>query len=295
MKIERVSWRNWPEAYRCSTGPMELVVVTSMGPRILALRYGGGPNLLYEDTTRFKVGAWLLCGGHRFTTAPESDGSYLPDNRACRTSVEPNQITIVQDFEDGLLRQLQISDDLGGTAFTLRHVLRNCGPRPWHGAAWSITCVPPLGAAVVPGVKTDPRFWAPPGEDYAGASDSQWQRVDGCFVIEPRGRKGKVGLSAEPGWLAWLLSDFTLVVRGDARDSNARYPDGGSNIEVYTCADYLELETLGPLTTLLPGEELAHMEKWAVLPRPFSPLAWREIDRFPAPDHSPLDTAAATP
>ena len=72
MKIERVEYRDWPEAYRCTAGPVELVIVTAIGPRILSLRLDGGTNLLFEDDTDFGVGAWRLYGGHRFATAPES-------------------------------------------------------------------------------------------------------------------------------------------------------------------------------------------------------------------------------
>ena len=83
MKIEQTSYRHWPEAYRCTVGPLELVVVTSIGPRILSLRYDGGQNPLDEDTTDFGVGAWRLYGGHRLTVAPETPASYSPDNAPC--------------------------------------------------------------------------------------------------------------------------------------------------------------------------------------------------------------------
>ncbi|MBR4717577.1 MAG: hypothetical protein IKP09_05900, partial [Lentisphaeria bacterium] len=40
------------------------------------------------------------------------------------------------------------------------------------------------------------------------------------------------------------------------------YPDLGSSIEVYTEGGYLELETLGPLAILEPGDEVTHSEYW---------------------------------
>lgn len=42
----------------------------------------------------------------------------------------------------------------------------------------------------------------------------------------------------------------------------ATYPDFGSNNELYAAGDYLEIETLGPLVTLAPGERTTHIERW---------------------------------
>ena len=44
--------------------------------------------------------------------------------------------------------------------------------------------------------------------------------------------------------------------------SGARYPDFGCNFEVFTNPDFLELETLGPLVELQPGEVVEHVEHW---------------------------------
>ena len=41
------------------------------------------------------------------------------------------------------------------------------------------------------------------------------------------------------------------------------YPDCGCSFETFTNADFLELETLGPLTRLHPGETVTHTERWA--------------------------------
>lgn len=277
MKIEATSYRQWPEAYRCTNGPLELLVVTSLGPRILSLRFNGEENVLYEDDTDFKVGAWRLYGGHRFTTAPESSASYLPDNAPCEVRVADDRLVIHAAPNAGLQRCLEIRTGLGQLCFTIRHLLRNTGSRPWTGAPWAITCVPPGGTVVVPRTSALPHFWGAPGEDYADAANAQWQAADDHFVVEPNGAKGKVGLASEQGWLARLWSDATFVIQGPPRIPEARYPDDGCNVEVFTCAGYVELETLGPLVTLRPGQELAHEQQWLIIPRAFDARAWRTI------------------
>jgi hypothetical protein len=42
----------------------------------------------------------------------------------------------------------------------------------------------------------------------------------------------------------------------------AEHPDRGCNVEVYTDASGLELESLGPLATLAPGMSATHAERW---------------------------------
>jgi hypothetical protein len=57
------------------------------------------------------------------------------------------------------------------------------------------------------------------------------------------------------------------------------YPDGGSSFETFTNEDALELEALGPLTTLKPGERAELIEDWdlfADVPRPTDEAA---VDR----------------
>ena len=40
------------------------------------------------------------------------------------------------------------------------------------------------------------------------------------------------------------------------------YPDGGCSFETYTCKNFLEMESLGELATVAPGESVDHVEHW---------------------------------
>jgi hypothetical protein len=42
------------------------------------------------------------------------------------------------------------------------------------------------------------------------------------------------------------------------------YPDFGCSVEIFTNAAMLEVETLGPLTTLEPGSAVEHIEQWSL-------------------------------
>ena len=43
------------------------------------------------------------------------------------------------------------------------------------------------------------------------------------------------------------------------------YPDFGSNFETFTNAEFLELETIGPLKRISEGETIEHKETWAIV------------------------------
>jgi hypothetical protein len=53
------------------------------------------------------------------------------------------------------------------------------------------------------------------------------------------------------------------VKRYEAVGAPADYPDFGCSFETFTNAEILELETLGPLTTLAPGQSASHTERWS--------------------------------
>jgi hypothetical protein len=63
-------------------------------------------------------------------------------------------------------------------------------------------------------------------------------------------------------WGAYLLNGELFVKRYEALATPATYPDFGCTFETFTNADILELETLGPLTTLAPGQSVSHTERW---------------------------------
>ena len=71
----------------------------------------------------------------------------------------------------------------------------------------------------------------------------------------------KIGLTPPCSWIAGFV-DKTLFVKTVTLTPYAEYPDNGSSIEFFTNQEMLELETLGPLVTLEPGNDVEHVERW---------------------------------
>ena len=73
-------------------------------------------------------------------------------------------------------------------------------------------------------------------------------------------------MDSAQGWAGYLL-DGTLYLKRFPHDAAGDYPDGGATVEIYSSAEFLELENLGPLTTIAPGEEIALREDWWLFPQ----------------------------
>jgi hypothetical protein len=83
----------------------------------------------------------------------------------------------------------------------------------------------------------------------------------------------KLGYFNPHGWEAYWLDGVLFVKRFDS-PAGANFPDGGCNTETYCNHKFIELESLGALTRLAPGETTIHTETWEVydrLDQPFIP------------------------
>jgi 3-methyladenine DNA glycosylase AlkC len=47
-------------------------------------------------------------------------------------------------------------------------------------------------------------------------------------------------------------------------DPSRTYPDFGCSFENFTNNEFLEIETLGPLTNVLPGKTIEQVEHWSL-------------------------------
>jgi hypothetical protein len=67
--------------------------------------------------------------------------------------------------------------------------------------------------------------------------------------------------------MAGVVGDLAYIKRFPPRRADATYPDQGSTVEVYTndkSLPYIEMEVLGPIARLEPGEETDYPETWTL-------------------------------
>ena len=71
----------------------------------------------------------------------------------------------------------------------------------------------------------------------------------------------KIGLAHREGWVGYLNSHTLFVKRFDYR-TGANYPDRGTRYQTFSNENMLEMETVGELVTLKPGESASLVEQW---------------------------------
>ena len=73
----------------------------------------------------------------------------------------------------------------------------------------------------------------------------------------------KMGYFNPHGWLAYWLDGILFRKTFDVQP-NLLHPDNNCNAELYCGDQFVELESLAPLTILNPGTSVDHVETWDV-------------------------------
>lgn len=263
---------------------LRLDYLTGIGPRFVRLVPAGtGLNLLAEtpdvcwDTP---FGSYHVRGGHRLWAAPQDDvRTAIPDNDPPQVEELPDGIRLIQSPEapTGLSKTIEVRLHPLRAALTLTHTLTNLGVGPVELAPWAITQLPHGGMHVVS--QRDPRqgmnrnrpnrmvtLWP-----YARWDDPRLQIGQDFLAVKAAPGVGefKLGTINLSGWAAYLWKDFVFCKRFSP--CSGPYPDGGSNTEIFVNDLFTELETLGPLVRLAPGETAMHVEEWEVYQKPDLP------------------------
>ncbi|GEP97550.1 hypothetical protein [Chitinophaga cymbidii] len=271
MNISAVRWNGW-DAVRCSTDTCELIAGISAGPRILSLRYRGGDNLLYVDDKDFRVGDWRIYGGHRFTTAPENDASYFPDNAPCKVTISDAALKITAPQRpDGIRLSLIIT--AGEEGFDIEHVLAYHGAEVWEGALWAITCVPrsallEAGRLAHSSLLAQDACIAEAVHFWPGTDPGNWEFTGGRVNIKAGDFRAKAGWYMEHPELSAIQPAGALSIKSPAAPPADVHVDNGCNVEVFVCADFTELETLSCKLSVQPGASARHYQQWRLSSSP---------------------------
>jgi hypothetical protein len=280
LKIEQTEYGGWPHCYRVSNGKLELIATTDVGPRIIRLGVPGGPNEFKEFPELLgKTGGdeWRIYGGHRLWHSPEvKPRTYAPDNGSIEARVEGQVLHLLQpvEKETGIQKEILVGMDPVARSVRLTHRLTNRGQWPVELAPWALSVMAPGGAAFLPQpTRSEPDRLLPNRTlmlwPYTDMSDPRHVWGKDFFILKQKDadHPTKIGVSANDGWAAYANHGHLFVKRFGYQEG-AMYPDNGCSVEIYTATGMLELETLGPLKTLKPGESTEHVEEWTLLDGP---------------------------
>ncbi|HUE99709.1 MAG TPA: hypothetical protein VMN99_10670, partial [Anaerolineales bacterium] len=210
-------------------------------------------------------GEYYLHGGHRLWTAPEDPFYTCPEDHV-DVVAEKETVTLKSNVDASGLEK-EISFYLDEDCVKLTHRVTWHGREPVELAPWAITQLRLGGMAILPQSDTDGLL---PNRNmvlwpYSLVRDERLELHDDVILIHGRAAEEalKIGSYDPHGWIAYAVGNALFVKRFSVDRTN-RYPDMGCNVETYVKDSCVELETLGGLRTLEPGEFVTHAETWEV-------------------------------
>jgi hypothetical protein len=273
--MELVKFAGWERCIRLSNRQVDLVATTAVGPRILRFGSLGGQNVfkvLAETEGLIGGDKWHSFGGHRLWHAPEVfPRTYAPDNGPVDHAWDGTTLTLrTVEPENHVEKEISLTLSPAAPQVGVVHRITNRNPWAIELAVWALSVMADGGQAVFPQepYRPHPDCLAPARPlvlwHFTDMSDSRWTWGRKYIRLrqDPKATtKQKAGILSTAGWAAYLLRGDVFVKRY-GYDPRATYADMGCNAETYTDLDILEIETLGPLTKLEPGETAEHRERW---------------------------------
>jgi len=249
---------------------LRLDYLTTVGPRLIGLySKQAGIELLVETPDIHwptPHGEYYLYGGHRVWKAPEDSFYNCPEGDV-NVAAEKDRVTLRSGIDASGL-QKEISFCLDENRVLLTHQITWHGSEPLELAPWTITQLPLGGVAVLPQSRLTAgsmptrslAVWP-----YASIADPRLEVHDDLILVHGSAdqRPFKAGSYNPFGWAAYLLDKLLFVKRFPVSDFRT-LPDMGSNVETFVWDAYLELETLGALALLKPGESVTFEETWEI-------------------------------
>jgi len=276
--LDKVEYQGVAGCFELSNGTVKIIVASEFGPRILSYSLGDGPNVLGwhpEAKVETSLGTWYPRGGHRLWIAPENNPvSYAPDNDPVEVVESSDLALTVRGGVDaaGNTKQMTINLAESGSEVTIDHTLTVGSAR--EAAAWSLTIMAPGGTIIIPNEPFAPyspehllpvramALWS-----YTDFTDPRWEFTKDAtrLRVDPSlPNQQKLGVLNRQGWAVYEWHGLRFEKRIEFVEDAAVYPDYNSNFEFYTAGDFVEIETLSPISKREVMATINHREVWSL-------------------------------
>jgi hypothetical protein len=283
VSVERISYHGWSDCYLLANGSVEAVIVPAIG-RVMQLRLQGeADGAFWENRTLdgqlhdAASNDWTNFGGDKCWPAPqarwiEHQGQDWPppvafDEQPVNAVAGERGVVMTSPIDSGygiqVVRLVEL--DSGQPIMRIRTEYRKLSGAPVIVGIWTITQMREPERVCIQ-LQAASKF----ASSYVRLleADPADLKVNGRLLSLRRHARQQVKVGTDGSSMAWLGRN--CVVRIDTEIRPGEYPDGGCVTEVYTNPDplqYVELETLGPLTTMNPGEWIEQTTVYTVMPR----------------------------
>ena len=279
LQHEITAFAGWNRNLKISNGACELIITLEVGPRLLHFAPPGGQSvfkLFDEQLGQSGEAGWQSRGGHRLWLGPEAfPFSYFADNGFVDHTIWPNgAVTLSTPPEpSGFQKQMDVTMDEKAAKVRVNHRIINAGEKAGRVAAWMLSVMAPGGVCLMPQPMSKAHPGLGPGDfapdrtmvlwPFTDLSDGRWFLGKQFWTLRQDENLGatKMGLNNGMPWAAYFLNG-TLFAKKFPHEPHGIYPDRNSNFEAFSNEEMLEIETLGPIHTLEPGESLEQVEEW---------------------------------
>lgn len=275
---ETTAFGGWENCLRLSNGTIELVVTLDLGPRVIRFGFVDGQNLFhtFASTLGTNAGAqWESYGGHRLWHAPEvMPRTYYPDNNPVAHEWDGTTLVLTppEETTNKLQLSIAITMDPDKPLVSLQHRIQNTHVWDTELAPWCLSVMATGGRAIFPQEKyVSHDDSLVPGRplvlwNFTHMADPRWTWGNKYIQLQQDDSiptKQKAGAMNTRAWAAYDLNG-DVFIKHFGYTPDATYPDFGCNCEFFTMPEFLEVESLGPLTRLAPGETAEHTEQWGL-------------------------------
>ncbi len=267
------------------TNDFRLEYLLNSSLRIARLVYKPTGVNIFAETPDFTFttdyGKYYLRGGHRLWISPETwDLTYAEENKTIQVEEISNGVILRQNGTTPryIYKEIYVQMDPGTSRVHLLHSIRNDSTKIITCAPWGLTMLAPGGTAILPlrkpsqnpsGLLPDRNLVLWP---YTKFNDPRLDLRDDVVFVHTNNidTAFKLGMYSPTGWMAYLYQGVAFIKRTTVIPT-AKYPDHGCNTEMYTNGTFVELESLGGLKEIKPGESVELEEDWEVKPFAGSP------------------------
>lgn len=286
VTITRTNYHGWPDAYVMSNGKVTAVIVPSIG-RVMQFGFVGEEGVFWENRTMdgriadghlavWAAKDWVNFGGDKTWPSPEADWSLFTGRKGWRPPPAFDGWSAGVRLTSGTLTLVTPADPFYGTI--AERCIRLHSSKPQMTITTTYTREKgepaPIGIWVITQLKEPAGLFAPipkkslfpEGFTLLGQNPPPSLKFTNNLVALRRNPKAahKIGLDADS--LLWVGEKHVLRI-DSPRVRKGAYPDKGSNTEIYTNPDplpYIELETLGPLLQIKPGDRIERVNTYTL-------------------------------
>ncbi len=274
----------WDRSWTVSNGKVEAVIVPAIG-RLMQFRFLGQGSPFWEDPAlRGKLpdpasSEWQNFGGDKTWPAPQADWERITargwpppvafDSMPVVTSVRRDAVVLTSPIDPhfGIRTERVIRLEHEAPVMTIVTTYEKVSGDPAKVGVWIITQLedPLLAAAPVPSPSHFPEGYNRQSGDQLPSNLTVEKGL--LTLTRDPARSTKIGTDSER--LLWVGETQMLLIESP-RIRGADYPDQQSSAEIYTNPDpkaYVELETLGPLHDMKPGDRIRQTNTYTLLPR----------------------------